>query len=94
MPRRSQWIAREEVIDPFTDAEPLENHGTISETIRLTMLHKITRDAKKDSSSFEPNLQDNSMLREAINILKSWKDMRYLDNYILGFLLMSVKVGI
>ena len=56
MLRRSQRIAHEEVIDSFADAEPLENHGTINETIRLTMLHKATGDVKKDYSSFELNL--------------------------------------
>ena len=56
IPRRSQWIVREEVIYSFVDAEPLENHRTINETIRLIMLHKATGDAKKDSSSFESNL--------------------------------------
>ena len=29
-----------------------------------------------------------------MNILKTRKDARYLENYILGFLLMSVKAGI
>ena len=56
MPRRLQWIAREEVIDIFVDTEPLENHRTINETIRLTILHKGMEDFKKDSSSFESNL--------------------------------------
>ena len=58
------------------------------------MLYKATGDFKKDSSSFEPNLQDNSMLREAVNIVKTQKDTRYLENYILGFLLMLVEAGI
>ena len=94
MLRRSRRIAREEVLDPFVDAEPVENHGASNETISMTMLHKAIGDNKKDYSSFEPNLQDNSMLKEAMSILKTRKNTRYLENCIIGFLLMSVKAGI
>ena len=94
MPRRSRQLARQEAIDPFIDAEPLENHGASDEVIGTTMLHKATGDYNKDYTSYESNLQDNLMLREAVRILKSRNDPRYLENYIVGFLLMSVKAGI
>ena len=94
MLRRSRQIVRKAVIDPFVDIELLENYSTRIDTIGVMILHKAIGDFKKNYTSFEPNLHNNSILREAVHIVKTRNDTRYLENYILGFLLMSVKVGI
>ena len=94
MPRRSRQIAREDAVEPFADIDPSENHGTINENNRVTMLHKATGNYKKEYIYFKPNLHVNSMLKEAVHIVKIRNNMRYLENYIVSFLLMSAKEGI
>ena len=94
MPRRSRRIAQVEVVEPFADINPLENHGARNETNGVTISHNATVNCEKKYTSFEPNLQVNLMSKEAIHIVKTQNDTQYLENYIVSFLLMSAKEGI
>ena len=49
MPRRSRRVAREDVVEPFIDVDPSENHGTINESNGVTMLHKATGNLKMNT---------------------------------------------
>ena len=71
MPRRSRRVARQDVIEPFVDVEPLENHGTGYEVTGVTMLHLETGNADVNYSKFKATTQGNNMLNEAVHIMKN-----------------------
>ena len=94
MPRRSRRVARQDVIEPFVDVEPLENHGTGDEVTVVTMLHLETGNADVNYSKFKATNQGNNMLNEAVHILKNENEPRNLESCVTGFLLISSKAGI
>ena len=80
MPRRSRRIDGQAIFEPFVETEPLQNHDTNDEIMRVTMLHEAMGNLDFNCIMLEPNPHNNSMLEEAVQVLKCRNDSRCLEN--------------
>ena len=93
LPRRSRRAAGQNPVDAFVDVHRAEE-GAIN-TTGVSMLHVATSPVKGNFSRFDEGVE-NGMLKEAVDVLKQRNEPRYLENFIVGYLLnqISAKRGI